>query len=486
MTQFLHGVETIELPSRQPITGVRTAVIGLVGTAPMHLVDAANQSVDVPQLCLNAADDAKYFGPDTAGYTIPTALKAIRAQEKLGAGAIVFVINTFDPATHYTAASAEAHALVAGVLTLSHQPIKGTLVVKDSTDATTYVEGTDYTVDYVADTITRISTGAIGSATATLHATYHYPNPVAVTGTTVIGSTSGGGVRSGLQAFLNCRGLFGYVPRLLIAPGFSTAATVVSALSTMNALLRACSFMDAPPGTSVQVALAGRGPSGSINFFTSDDRTVPCFPYVKATMADGTIGLQPLSQFAAGVTAVKDTTNGYWWSPSNTNIQGIFGTEIPLTFALNDPNCEVNQLNGAGIMTVMSDAGTGYRLWGNRNASFPTSTAPESFISLRRVRDVLQDSVEYAMLNRADMPTNWAFIDQVSEDVNRFIRTLIGRGALINGRCWADPADNPVDQLGQGEVVWSYDFMGPPPCERMTFKSSTNLDYLKQLLGGNS
>jgi hypothetical protein len=49
-----------------------------------------------------------------------------------------------------------------------------TVIVKDSTDTTTYTEGTDYFVDYDAGKVIRITTGTIGSG-ATLHITYNAP-----------------------------------------------------------------------------------------------------------------------------------------------------------------------------------------------------------------------------------------------------------------------------------------------------------------------
>lgn len=46
------------------------------------------------------------------------------------------------------------------------------VVVKDATDVTTYVEGTDYTVNYEAGTITVLSSGGSIAVSDTLHVTY--------------------------------------------------------------------------------------------------------------------------------------------------------------------------------------------------------------------------------------------------------------------------------------------------------------------------
>jgi hypothetical protein len=60
---FLHGVETIEIEKGpRPIRVVKTAVVGLVGTAPIWSVDEEYQTVNKPTLILNDRDAVKYFG----------------------------------------------------------------------------------------------------------------------------------------------------------------------------------------------------------------------------------------------------------------------------------------------------------------------------------------------------------------------------------------------------------------------------------------
>jgi len=87
-TQFLHGVEVIELNDGAiPIQTVKSSVIGLVGTAPQG-------PVNTPTLILGSrAKAVEIFGNDQ-NFTIPAALDAIFDQ----AGAMVVVINVADPA----------------------------------------------------------------------------------------------------------------------------------------------------------------------------------------------------------------------------------------------------------------------------------------------------------------------------------------------------------------------------------------------------
>jgi phage tail sheath protein FI len=231
--------------------------------------------------------------------------------------------------------------------------------------------------------------------------------------------------------------------------------------------------------------VAGRGPAGTINFNTSSKRAVLCFPHVKAydPATDANVN-RPLSQFLAGVIAATDAAQGYWYSPSNKNINGAIGAEIPLTAAVNDPSTDVNLLNENGIVTVFNSFGSGLRTWGNRSAAYPSSTTVDNFIAVQRVADIINESVENSMLQFIDEPITNALIDAIVESVNSFIRTLKGRNAILDGKCSYDPDKNPEAQVSAGKLLFDIEFMPPVPGERYTFNSFINIEYLSQL-GGN-
>jgi len=404
---FLHGVETIEIKKgTRSIKTVKTAVIGLVGTAPVNTVGVEYKTINKPTLITNEKDGALYFGQETSGFTIPSALKAIFDQ---GAG-IVIVINVFDPAVHTTIAEVELSDIIGGV------------------------------------------------------------NPQ--------------GKRTGLQAFKDSYSLLGFYPKTIIAPKYCEDTAVTTEMNVIATNIRAIGLVDAPVGTTVQNAITGRGPSGTINYNFSSDRLVLCYPHLKVyDTATNTEKLEPYSQRLAGVIAAKDIAKGYHWSPSNTEILGITGVERQLTSMINDPNSEVNLLNEAGILTVFNSFGSGFRTWGNRNSSYPTNTDPTNFINIRRTADILHESVEYSMLQFIDYPIDNGLIDSICETVNAFIRTLIGRGALIDGKCKFNPDKNPPSEIANGHLLFDIEFMPPTPAERITFESFINIELLKNLTG---
>ena len=403
---FLHGVETIEITKgARTIQTVKTAVIGIIGTAPIDEVEEQYRTINEPTLILNETEALRYFGKSKAGFTIPDALDAMFDQ---GAG-IAIVINVFNPAKHETVADVKMSDIIGGV------------------DAVT-------------------------------------------------------GKRTGLKAFEDCYSLFGYYPKTLIAPVYCENTAIVSEMNVICNKIRAMGIVDAPVGASVQDVITGRGSQGTINFNTSSERIILCYPHLKVydTETD-TIKLQPYSQRLAGVIAAKDIEKGYHWSPSNTEIQGIVGVQKQLTSMINDPTSEVNTLNEAGIVTVFNSFGTGFRTWGNRSAAFPSSTLPTNFINVRRTADILHESVEYSMLQFIDYPIDNGLIDSICETVNQFIRTLIGRGALIDGKCTFNQDKNPTTELANGHLLFDIEFMPPTPAERITFESFIDIELLKSL-----
>lgn len=471
---FLHGVETFNmLAGPRAIAQPRSAVIGIVGTAPIHHVDGGSPALpSIPTLVASDTDRAK-LGPELAGYTIPQALRAISDK---GAG-IVIVINLFDPTNvaHQTSvASATRTITPSKTVVLPHGDLIS-VTVTTSADAPC-ASPADYTVNRQTGVIT-ITPGGLLSAAVDCKVAYVRANPAAVVAADIVGSTTVGGVRLGSQAFKNCRNLFGFAPKILISPGFITAKTVETALTTLaqSLELRAHVLVDVPVGTSVSNMISGRGPSGSIDLRSSDERVHYCGPHLKR---EGV--LEPFSQHLAGVIAATDAERGYWHSPSNKPIAGIDGTELPIGWALNDPNCEANLLNAAGIITAVAGFGTGIRTWGNRSAAFPARQDILTFMATRRTVDMVDDAIEAYTLNHVDGPIGQVLIDAVLEDVGAFLRTMVSRKALFPGaKVEALPEKNPPVQLSAGQIVFTRTICPPPPAERITHETVVDTSLLK-------
>lgn len=481
MAEF-HGVETVEVKNGGvTVQGVKSAVVGLVGTAPVHHVADADQTLDVDVLCLSDVDDAKYFGPNVAGYSLPQALEQLR----LEGAKFVVVVNVFDPASHNTAVAAADYDIGDDLKAPlpNGDVLPSTVVVHvGGGGGSALVEGTDYTIDAVAGVLTVIPGGALDEETE-VQVAYSYGDPTAVLPADVIGGVSAGGERTGMQAWMNSFANRGFHPKILLAPSYSTLSAVVAAMRALAQAdkLRAVLAVDAPVGTSVPDAIAGRGPSGSINFNISGDRSFLCCPHVKVyDKATDAMVLAPMSNAYAGVMAKTDATRGFWHSPSNKGSVGILGLEYPISASINDKACDAAMLNGAGIVTVFNSFGSGYRIWGNRSAAFPVDGSVYSLVTQRRIADMIHEALELAMLNVLDDPITPTHVGDVLQAANAYMRYLYSVGAVpIGSRVEFQSPKNPPSEIAKGKTKYTIIFVGNVPSENIIFESVVDTNLLQ-------
>lgn len=561
---FYHGSETpIATGGTRPVRETEIGVIGLIGTAPMHLVDEADRSLNAPVQVLNRRQAAQSFGEHRIGYTIPAALDAIFDQVGSQGGVKVLVVNvldafgdqatttiaeaelTFDgdvlqlpkaltnvtitddtlPTTTYIADTDYTLDAASGTITriggggitanqtvfvtYSHSsgahktsltdvsktfPSSGVntdliqleeglsgVVVTNTGGSTTYVLDTDYTLDATAGQIRRLATGSI-AAGATVEIDYTFADPSIVQNSDIIGQVTQAGDREGLKAFKDAYNLFGFFPKILIAPGFSPINAITSEMDVVATDIDCMAIVDAPLGTAYNDVITGRGPQGNINFNYSSDRLVGCYPHLKVydlqLEAEAT---EPFSQRLAGIWANRMVERGFWWSPSNAEIQGITGFERLLEFIPGRADTEANTLNANGIVTYANYFGSGIRTWGNRSFAYPTSTALGNFINVRMSQIVINERLRELGMQYVDQPITNGLIDDIIESVSAYFRRLIRQQALVGATITYDPANNPADQLATGQVVFDVDLAPPPPAERLTFRSFLNIALLDNL-----
>jgi phage tail sheath protein FI len=115
----------------------------------------------------------------------------------------------------------------------------------------------------------------------------------------------------------------------------------------------------------------------------------------------------------------------------------------------------------------------------------PTPTVPRAsssvartFLSIQRVEDVIRDALEQSLTQYLDRPIDDAFVDTVIESVNKFLRTLVGRGAIVDGACRFDPTKNPSSELAAGHVTFDVSYMPPVPAERISFEAVLDTSLL--------
>lgn len=462
---FLHGVETVQI-SKGPraVQEVKTAIIGLVGIAPKG-------PVNVPTLVKNDVDAAQ-FGSELIGFDIPQALNLIFGHN---AGTVV-VVNIFDEAKHTTAVVDEAQSVVGGKLKLAFAPIGPVTLKNNDGSASAYAKGTDYTLDDFGNF--QVINGRIPENTS-IKFSYKKLNSAAVTDADIIGTVDASGNRTGIKALDLSSSLFGFRPKILCVPGNSAKKAIATEMLSAAERLRAVALIDSTYTDDVSEAISSRADATKA-FGTSSKRAILCYPYLKAYDVNKDTGEEgvdtntdfPYSMFLAGLIAYVDRNFGYWFSPSNFEFVGVTGVERPISANLNDPDTDANALNEAAIMTVFNSYGSGFRAWGNYNASFPTNGESDQFISLLRTFDVVHESLEQSALPFIDRPITRALIDDIRQSGNDFIAVLVARGALTQGsRVVFDKAENPDAQLAAGRLVFTIIKDGPSPAQTITYKS---------------
>lgn len=282
------------------------------------------------------------------------------------------------------------------------------------------------------------------------------------------------GQYEGVHALLGAESVLGVQPRILLAPGFThqrdngTANSVVAELVGIAERLRAVIIADGP-NTTDEAAKTWAADFGSARVYVVD-------PWVQKLGAMGELQAHPASPCVAGLIAKSDNDRGFWWSPSNLNINGIVGTVRPVDFSLGDANARANLLNEAKVATIIRQ--NGYRLWGNRSLS---SDPKWMFLSVRRTADMINDSLLRAHLWAVDRNITRTYVEDVTEGVNAYLRHLVSIGAILGGKCWADPELNSPSQIQQGKVYFDFDFTPPYPAEHISFRSQMVNDYLKEV-----
>ena len=476
--QFLHGVQVVEInDGPRPIRTVNSAVIGLVGTAPdAQAAIAASVTLGTGTSALTLTADTAGIagnelsirlrnpGANSAALSVSLSDKAITVHLATDSSGII----TSTPATIKTAL--DANTAIAALVAVTSG---GTGVVKPT--ATTRLSGGldaafPYNTPYLvaANRTEAARAGLTGTLPAALDDILDQVGAVIVVVRAEVGeddTETQANIVAAIDKLLDAESVLGLTPRILIAPEFSQEKTVADALISVANKLRAFAFADGPNTSD----------AAAVNYATQfgSDRLAVIDPW----LVKGGVDHAPSAAWA-GATAKSDYDRGFWWSPSNLEILGFTGTARAIGFRLGDPTSPANLLNEANVTTVIKQNGN--RLWGNRT----TSADPKfAFISVRRTADLINDSILRAHLWAVDRNISRTYLEDVTESVNGYLKTLTNLGAVLGGKCWPDPDLNSPANIAQGKVYFNFDFTPPYPAENITFRSILVNDYITEILG---
>jgi phage tail sheath protein FI len=470
-TDFLHGVETVTVDGGpRPIQTIRSAIIGLVGTAPDAAADAF--PLNKPVLVNTRGG---FAGIGATG-TLPNALAAIfsqfspfvvvvRVDEGLNAAAtLANIVGGVDVGT---GARLGIEALKDAQSELGVTPML--LVAPDFTSlrptGLAQINITNSGAGYAAAPAVGFANGgaAAGKVLPTAHA--------------VLGTGVNAGKVTAVVIDTHGENIDGTLTVTFTGANTTPAAAttvvgkyknpVAAALETVAGALRAHVILQGPNGTDAD-AIAYRGDFGSRRVYIVD-------PKVKVLHGTDIVAAD-VAPFVAGLIARIDHEIGFWKSPSNEQINNVLGTDRPVDYVLGDPNSRANLLNENEVATIIRD--DGFRLWGNRTAS---SDPIWAFLCVSRTADMIDLSIQQGHRWACDRVINKGYFEEVTASVNAYLRQLQARGAILGGKCWVDPDFNTTADIAAGKVTFSYDFTPPTPAERVTFRSSIVDTYIAQL-----
>lgn len=168
-----------------------------------------------------------------------------------------------------------------------------------------------------------------------------------------IANIVGDGISTGLNAFLEAGTRLAVIPRLLLAPGYTSqpagpglANAVVAALPPICEKLLAHAVVDGP-ATTEQAAIDWRETMNS-------SRLIPVDPAVKV-LDEGLIVTQPLSPAVVGIGVRRDheKQGRPFHSWANQPVQGIVGPSRPIGFSLTDGATEGQRMLAANIGVLL-------------------------------------------------------------------------------------------------------------------------------------
>jgi len=525
---FLHGIEFVEGDRISPVQVRNASVIGLVGTAAMG-------PVNVPTLVISQKEAQRIFGTNedytipkalnnifnqgqTVGYVVVVNVghesqtiqnhtimnfeltngvkvmpyaPIVEGSETVRPGEAV-IFGGVGTRNLFTADLVEGQ----GPEWVTNQWVGATLTVDGESFAVTandagsltvtgtphtsdtallvpgpvLVRNVDYVIDYETATITRV-TGKMPSDAFVI--SY---DQIVSTGTVsnadIVGAIDPDtDAKTGIMALRDAENVTGYKPKLLIAPEYSSAQSVMNALVIAAGLLRGRAIGDVPVGSTKEEAHTYR------DLFDDVNATI-VYPNLTCYKIDGVTEVAVSgSVLAAGIWSRTINEKGYWYSPSNHVAKGVIGMERYIDYITDSSLCTASYLNENGVTTFIK-RGSLYYLWGNLSA---TSDDDYAFACVQITRQVHMEAFLATLVNVLDRPINRAWFEDIQDTVQNFLNGEVAKGAIIYGKFEFLAEDNSPEEIRLGHVTARWDWTPAYPAQRITIKETLNIEELSQL-----
>lgn len=470
------------------VSNVGTVAV-YVGAAPVNLVRgfADADVVNSPLLLTSWANVKRLMGYSAAWdkFSLCEAFKLhFNSAENVGP---IVVINVLDPAIHKAAAdTTEQLSFVNGRATIASDTIiLDTLVLADK------VEGVDFSVSYDYDK-GLVLIDSIGDApiTGTVDATYSTVDPTAIDAENIIGGATEAGVYSGLGCVSLVYQTLNLVPNLLAAPGWSHDKAVytamVKAATKINGHWDAAVIVDIPLASAdgeavdtIAKAIEWKTDNGY-----NSERAKACWP--KALGTDGAV--YHLSALWVWRQMLVDATH------DSVPMESASNKPLPIVkqyFGANSNNRgfdqqTANTLNEKGITTAVFFGGM-WVLWGPHTAAFDHYAVSDNrsiFDNSIRMMMHITNNFQREWALSIDGPMTRALKDTIMNREQEKADALVAMGALIGEPVIKfDEDENSIDELIQGNFVWSFEGTPTPPFKSGTLKMAYTTEGFNSYFG---
>ena len=401
--------------------------------------------------------------------------QAMYSQFKLFGVGPAIVMNLFDPSSHKTAVAEATFQVKDHAVVLPYDAIGDSELAVKTADQTpaTLVKGTDYDVIYGDDAcyIELISTSTHYSKSS-LKISYNAANPGAITAEDV---------SAAVEKIEECKALFGIVPDLIVAPGWSQtpsiAAVMAAKAANINGIYKGKAVVD------LDTSVTGADTYDDVLSYKNahgytDKNMIVCWPLVKV----GTY-LFDYSAYLVGKMAQVDSDNGGvpYESPSNKSI----GITACVNKAGEEINLSVQQADivsyTAGVVTALNF--NGWVVWGNYTGCWPSSNdEAEYFIPTSRMMDFICNTFVDSYWSYLDRPLSRVLIDAIVNSFNSYLAALTHDSMLYGGEITFVEGNNPTSSLIAGKFRLDAKVAAPVPAQEIDMYVEFDVEMLNDAL----
>jgi phage tail sheath protein FI len=295
----------------------------------------------------------------------------------------------------------------------------------------------------------------------------------AATTTNVIGTTTAGGQKTGLQALLAAQGQLGVKPRIIGAPGLDTEAVAIE-IGVVAEQLRGFGYVAARKADGLAYATSKEEATTYRAKFGKRELMVIWPNFLAWNIATNEPDAVPATAYALGLRAKIDQQIGWHKTLSNIVVNGPQGITADVFFDLQSPSSDTTYLNALEVTTIVNRSG--YRFWGNRTTE--AQGGKFFFENYTRTAQVLADTMAEAHFTFVDKPMHPSLVKDMLANINAKGRDLVTGGYLIGFEAFLNPDLNPKEELAQGRLRISYRYTPVPPLEDLGFNQTITDDFL--------